>query len=113
MPRRVTDPLTFRAKTKANMQALGTYKPEFDDIILMYADLRALYEHNMCECADIDIQERTPLCITLEKLRADIAKYAEMLGLTPAALKKLNDEKEKQTQSPLEKAINNIQKLQQ
>ena len=107
-------------RTKKNMQALGTYKPEFDMTISIYCSLIEQYqsleanfkknEFNVEEKTGANGLKRSPIIGTLETLRKDILSYSNALGLTPSGLKKLNDEmnKNKKEVSKLEMALNSF-----
>ncbi len=80
----------------AAMKNLGTYKPEFDTVISVYADLLDLYDKNMAVYrkskfqATINTenggQKTNPVIKTLETIRKDIAAYSDRLGINPKAL---------------------------
>lgn len=107
MARRVIRADTFKQKTRDAMKELGTYNEAFEDMIGIYADLRSQYEQHMSEACMDDLTERTPLAISLEKLRADIKGYADALGLSPRSYKLLKEKQEKE-QSALDKALSNF-----
>lgn len=83
------------------MNQLGTYKPEFDPVIFIYARMRAEYEYisteylnsryQYDELTDSGASKKAPIITTLESYRRDILAYASQLGLTPSGLKKIND----------------------
>jgi len=102
------------------MKALKVYKPEFEHAINGLA--RALYDMERTielfdESGGQIIVEHTnkagatnvvknPFYLAIETLRQDIIIYSRELGLTPAALKRINDQSMKQEkQSPLEEAL--------
>ena len=108
-------------KTKKNMKALGTYKPEFDTTISIYAGLVEQYQmlemqfkesnFKVEEKTGADNSKRSPIVATLENLRKDILTYSNNLGLTPAGLRKISDEtqvKKKAPQSKLEMALSSF-----
>lgn len=101
-----------------NMKALGVYKPEFELTISIYAGLIEQYQQLEKEFkkSKFTVIERTgysdnskksPMVNTLESLRKDILAYSNALGLTPAGLKKINDnmKPEKKNTSKLESAL--------
>lgn len=84
----------------AQMEALGTYKVEFDPAIERYVALskeyRKLYsEHQKNEfCCEVETAsgvKKSPAVATLEALRRDILSLEDALGLTPRGLLKLNE----------------------
>lgn len=90
------------------MKALNTFKPEFMPIIDIYVELNKQYsalskifkstKYNVEENTGYsDNSKRSPIVSTLENLRKDILKYANELGLTPAGLKKLNENKKQKS----------------
>ena len=97
-------------KTKKNMKALGTYKPEFDTTISIYAGLVEQYQmlemqfkesnFKVEEKTGADNSKRSPIVATLENLRKDILHYSNALGLTPSGLKKINDEMKQDKKKP-------------
>jgi phage terminase small subunit len=108
-------------QTKENMKQLGVYKPEFDLTISIYAGLIEQYqalekEFKKSKFTVIektgysDNSKKSPMVATLENLRKDILSYSNALGLTPAGLKKINDEMkvEKKKVSKLEMALSNF-----
>lgn len=104
MPREVKTANGFRKRTVESMVNLGTYRPEYEQIIEIYAKLLEQYEKlRMTICLD-DLMARTEATITLEKLRTDIAKYADMLCLSPKSFEKAKI-KEKPKKSKLEQAL--------
>lgn len=108
-------------QTKENMKELGVYKPEFDMTISIYAGLVEQYNALEKEFKKTkfkvvektgysDNAKKSPMVATLESLRKDILQYSNALGLTPAGLKKINDEMKPQQKkmSKLEMALNNF-----
>lgn len=92
-------------QTVADMQTLGIYKSEFIPIITRYAELRVQYIVIMgkwystgCEITEDYTNKagatnvrKTALYQAVENLRHELANHENMLGLTPQALKKIND----------------------
>ncbi|HSW76102.1 MAG TPA: P27 family phage terminase small subunit, partial [Candidatus Saccharimonadales bacterium] len=104
-----------------NMKMLDIYKPEFDMTISIYASLLDQYQQlekdfrkskfTVAEDTGYsDNKKKSPIVGSLESLRKDILAYSNALGLTPAGLKKINDDanKKKKTQSKLEMALDNF-----
>ena len=107
-------------QTTENMKALGLYKPEFDMTISIYSSLVYQYKQleKQFEENNFDVTEQTrtantkksPLVASMESLRKDILSYSNSLGLTPTALRRINDQMESTTkkQSDLDKALSNF-----
>lgn len=108
---------TFK-KVKENMESLGIYQPEFDIAIKIYIGLIKQYNQleKQLKQANFNVTEQTgysdnnkksPLITTMESLRKDILAYSNALGLTPSALKRINDQKVQPTKEPstLEKVL--------
>lgn len=91
--------------TKINMTDIGTYKPQFDPTIRVYAETKYQYNLVMREFLDSGCKmteeytnkfgatniRKTAIYLALETIRKDILGYENILGLTPAGLKKIND----------------------
>jgi len=84
------------------MQKLGTYKSEFDPTIQTYATMKTQYNKLLRAAKKTDEwyaektaagTKKSALAGTMESLRRDILAYENALGLTPAGLKKIRDEK--------------------
>ena len=89
-----------------NMKRVRTYNESFEPVIQVLA--RTLYEYSITtdkfedtgseiilehtNRAGITNKVKNPLYLALEKLRDDVIAYSKELGLTPAGLKRLNDE---------------------
>jgi phage terminase small subunit len=108
-------------QTVENMKRLGVYKPEFDITIGIYCSLVDQYkalekEFKMSKFTVVeetgysDNKKKHPIVGSLESLRKDILAYSNALGLTPAGLRKINDNMKpnKKKQSKLEQALNNF-----
>src|SRR4051794_4999832 len=104
---------------KENMKKLEIYKPEFDMTISIYASLIDQYQQLekefrkskftvVEETGYSDNKKKHPIVGSLESLRKDILAYSNALGLTPAGLKRINDDanKTKPKLSKLEQALN-------
>ena len=83
------------------MQSLGTYKKEFEPVILILCQLKKQYDVLTKKFEDDGYRfseitssgtKKAPIVVTLEGLRRDILNYYTQLGLTPQGLKKLNDQ---------------------
>lgn len=108
----------IETKTKENMITLGIYKPEFDTMIEIYAGLVEQYQalekdfkktkFTVVEKTGYsENKKRAPIVASLESLRKDILQYSNVLGLTPAGLKKIKDnmKDDSKKQSKLEQAL--------
>ncbi len=90
--------------TIKNMESIGTYRPQFDATIRAYAEMRQQYDKLTAEfyAGGCKITEeytnkagftnirKTALYLALETLRKDIVNHENILGLTPAGLKKIS-----------------------
>lgn len=79
------------------MTALGNYKPEYDDLIYIYADLLdqyAFYQNEFAKSgfklteeytnkAGATNNRKVPLVTVLENIRKDILSYSDRLRLNP------------------------------
>lgn len=104
MPREITTADGFKKRTIESMKNLGTYRSEYDQIIDVYAKLLEQYEKLRKNIGLDDLMVRSDATITLEKLRTDIAKYADMLCLSPKSFEKAKI-KEKPKKTKLEQAL--------
>ena len=109
-------------QTKANMQRLGIYRPEFDQTIQIYSDLIKQYNDLLKELKESkfkviepttrnnDSMKKSPLIGVLETLRKDILTYSNCLGLTPVGFKKITVDmkNEHKKLSKLEEALINF-----
>lgn len=109
---------------KANMQAIGTYKPEFDKVISVLAQLyedidtaRKQFEESGGQMVIEFTNKRgatniikSPYYRLLEDLQADVLQYNRELGLTPKGLKTINDKEmsSKKKESKLDAAMRKI-----
>ncbi len=90
-------------ETKAGMEALGTYKSEFEAPIKRYVELRLQYDilnekwyENDCQITEVYTnkagaknQRKTALYLALETMRRELTEMENVLGLTPKGLKLL------------------------
>lgn len=86
---------------RKSMRELGTYKPQFDHVIEICAKMMDQFSSlsEKLDAGDIDLTEATECggtkksanALIIEGLRKDILAYHKELGLTPGALKKMND----------------------
>lgn len=91
-------------KTKTNMEAIGTYKSEFDATIRMYAETKYQYDKLMEEFFEQGCKvteeytnkagftniRKTATYLAIETIRKDLISHETVLGLTPAGLKKIH-----------------------
>ena len=111
--------------TTKDMQANGTYKPQFDSTIKVYAEMKQQYNATMkkfyessCKVTEEYTNKagftnirKTALYLALETLRKDIINYENILGLTPAGLKKINKKGlEGKKKSLLTEALNELER---
>lgn len=102
------------------MKQLGTYKPEFDEIIHVYGGLLHQYKvfEKKFEESGYKIEEaytnkagatnmrKVPLYTAMESLRKDLANYSDRLGLNVKAMEGISVDKV-QT-SKLEQMLENL-----
>lgn len=110
---------TIKKSTIAAMKKIGTYRPEYDPIIDVYAEIREQYErltkefkksgYKFDELTENGGTKKAPIVAVLENLRKDILQYSDRLCLNPKALadKKSSDDKKKEG-SMLAKALSEI-----
>lgn len=90
-------------ETIRRMTELGTYKPEFHDIILIYAGLLDQYQTGLIAWqtigqGKIEVEaangatKKSPYLTMLETLRKDIVVYSDRLGLNPKAMRLMGAE---------------------
>ena len=106
MPRYPTRETVKRA-TIADMKKLGIYKPEYNRLINIYAELVEQYGKITEKFAESNyrFQEMTadggykkaPIVATIESLRKDILAYSDRLCLNPKALESITIEKTKKS----------------
>lgn len=109
--------------TIKNMESIGIYRPEFNSTIRAYAEMRQQYDSLMikfyesgCEITEEFTNKagytnvrKTALYLALETLRKDIVGHENILGLTPAGLKKIsNSGTSKKKVSKLGKALSEL-----
>lgn len=104
---------TIKANTIAAMKKLGVYKPEYNPVIDIYAELNEQYKRLTAEFkkSEYKFEETTiqggskkaPIVATLESLRKDILAYSDRLCLNPKAIESVTVEKK--TTSALAEAL--------
>lgn len=93
---------TVKRRTIADMKALGIYKPEYNRLIDIYAELveqywklteefkRSGYKYEVS--TDQGGSKKAPIVATLEGLRKDILAYSDRLCLNPKSLETVTAE---------------------
>jgi phage terminase small subunit len=96
----------YKKQIVSKMKNVGTYNVSFSYVIDTLATLMADYEKTLVQFKDtgnnIIVKHtnkngstnvvKNPLYLALEKMRDDIILYSRELGLTPAGLKRINQE---------------------
>ncbi len=110
-------------QTRTAMEELGTYRPQFDPAIRMYAEMRQQLDALNAEfyalgCPVTEMytnkagatnERKTALYCTIETLRRDVAAMEDRLGLSPSGMRRINEaemkarKKESKLSSALEK----------
>lgn len=111
---------TIAHNTRVAMKNLGVYRPEYEPLILIFAELSEQYKRLTAEFvkSGYAYSEKTaeggtkkaPIVATLETLRKDILQYSDRLCLNPRAMKDFDKEPEK-VESELEKALKGLSGL--
>jgi hypothetical protein len=111
-------------QVKEDMEVIGTYRPQFDRTIRTYAEMSYDYKILMRqfeESKDQYIDEytnksgatnamTTAVYSEIKMIRKEMVTYENILGLTPAGLKKINREMDqKKKASGLAKALSNLE----
>ena len=119
------DSKKWKAKIKKATVTVGTYQPSFDDVINTLADLLAerdrVYEQYIKDGAQPLVEvisdrgasnmRNNPLLVTWRDMNRDALQYWRDLGLTPAGLKKINeDSMQKQEGSSLTTVLAALEK---
>lgn len=92
----------FRTKIRKRCTAVGTYKPEFEATIDRLAEyyvrqdqLRAMYTESggapVVRLKGSPVAVKNPILEELDKIARPILDLERELGLTPAALRKMNE----------------------
>lgn len=109
-------------KTIDNMIKIGSYRPEFDATIRSYSEMRQQYNklskefyeggckitEEFTNKAGFTNTRKTAIYLGMETLRKDIVNHENILGLTPAGLKKVQSDSKKKKTSKLGKALSEI-----
>lgn len=114
MARKATTKETIARNTKNDMKNLGIYKPEYDPLINVYADMMSQYLKANDEFIEGGYQyevetaagnpKKSAIVATLENLRKDILAYSDRLQLNPKSLN-VEPPKEKESGSPLDRFL--------
>lgn len=98
---------TVKRATIADMKKLGVYKPQYNRLIDIYAELIEQYGEILEEFersgyqyqveTDQGGKKKAPIVATLETLRKDILAYSDRLCLNPKSLETVTIEKGKQS----------------
>lgn len=111
-------------ETIQDMKNLGTYKQEFSPVITRYAEMRVQFEILMdqwyrggCKITEkytnksgATNNRKTALYQAIETLRKEITEIENLLGLTPAGLKKIKTkELESKKKSLLAEALKSLE----
>lgn len=111
-------------ETIQDMKNLGTYKQEFSPVITRYAEMRVQFEilmdqwyHGGCKITEkytnksgATNNRKTALYQAIETLRKEITEIENLLGLTPAGLKKIKTkELESKKRSILVEALKSLE----
>lgn len=98
---------TIKRRTIADMKALGVYKPQYNRLIDIYAELVEQYtvltdsfQRGGYQCEAETGQggvKKSPIVATLENLRKDILAYSDRLCLNPKAIESVTIDKGKES----------------
>ncbi len=98
---------TIKKQTVEKMRKLGTYKPEYDDVIDIFSTMLEQYRR-----LEIDFKKsgfkyaattnsgdlkKSPIVSTMEHLRKDILQYSDRLCLNPKSFMKDDDGEPKES----------------
>lgn len=110
----------LKNQTVKNMEAIGTYRQEFDATIQRYAELRIQYElltgkwyDEGCEITEeytnksgAKNRRKTALYLSIETMRKELVDLENIFGLTPKGLKGIRTKGlEEKRQSALDKLL--------
>lgn len=115
---RIASKETVKRATIADMKKLGVYKPEYNRLIDIYAELVAQYDklnqdfidggYKYRVYTDQGSEKKSPIVATLETLRKDILAYSDRLCLNPKSLETVTTEKGQK--SALAAALKSLEK---
>lgn len=117
------DEKVYKRDINRMMKKVGTYNKSFEITINAFAKLLYDYQETLAMFektgGNVVISHtnkngatniiKNPLYQSIEKMRTDIITYARELGLTPAGLKKLNQELQEEKESPLDSVLEKLQ----
>lgn len=117
------DEKAYKRDINRMMKQVGIYNKSFEITINTFAKLLYDYQETLAMFektgGNVVISHtnkngstnivKNPLYQSIEKMRADIITYARELGLTPAGLKKLNQELQEEKESPLDSILEKLQ----
>lgn len=119
--------MEHQKKIISDMKKIGTYKPQFRIAVQALAQIMEDYDRTLEEFleggekiiveytnkAGATNEAKNPLYLALETLRKQILDYLRELGLTPAGLKKINEDqlKGKKASGKLASALENLDAL--
>lgn len=93
---------TIKRATISDMKRLGVYKPEYNRIVDIYAELVEQYgkitqkfvddEYKFQEGTADGGYKKAPIVATLEMLRKDILAYSDRLCLNPKSLESVKND---------------------
>lgn len=105
LPRHL-DPEAIKRSTIKSMKELGTYKKQYDQVVVIYSGLVAQYnrlnEEMQAGLHKIEVvtgqggAKKSPAVLTLETLRKDILAYSDRLCLNPKSLESVTVEEIKE-----------------
>lgn len=109
---------TVKRTTISDMKKLKIYKPEYNRVISIYAELVEQYgkitekfvesDYKFQETTADGGKKKAPIVATLETLRKDILAYSDRLCLNPKALETVSADKD--NKSKLAIVLQNIEK---
>lgn len=92
----------IKKKTVENMKSLGVYKPEYDPVIEVYAELCEQYHKLTAEFKKSGYKhyeytaqggtKKASIVATLESLRKDMLAYSDRLCLNPKSIETVTTE---------------------
>lgn len=95
---------SIKKNAKKQMQKIGVYKPEFDDVLDIYSELLEQYRrltviykksgYAVTAKTNSGDVKKSPIVSELENLRKDILQYSDRLCLNPKIYFKTDAEKE-------------------
>lgn len=104
----------IREKTVESMKELNTFKPEYEPIVQIYAELCHQYQKLTAEWKSLKYVcgsttaagggKKHPLVSTIESLRKDILAYSDRLCLNPKSMMEEKSRKPK-SKSRLDKIV--------